>query len=52
MCNAKFEYSTNFEPSPTLLPNTHIVVRIDGRVYPMSEYLSDPLSVYCFVGSR
>ncbi|KAI5467277.1 putative tRNAHis guanylyltransferase [Mariannaea sp. PMI_226] len=31
MANSKFEYVRNFETSDSLLPNTWIVVRIDGR---------------------
>ena len=31
MANSKFEYVKKFEQSTTLLPNTFMVVRIDGR---------------------
>ncbi|KAK4147786.1 Thg1 C terminal domain-containing protein [Dichotomopilus funicola] len=31
MANSKFEYVKNFEQSDNLLPNTWVVVRIDGR---------------------
>ncbi|KAL8795879.1 MAG: hypothetical protein Q9195_001759 [Heterodermia aff. obscurata] len=31
MANSKYEYVKSFELSPILLPNTYIVVRIDGR---------------------
>ncbi|SAL98334.1 hypothetical protein [Absidia glauca] len=31
MANSKFEYVRHFEQNDTLLPNTYIVIRIDGR---------------------
>lgn len=31
MANSKYEYVKTFEQSTTLLPNTYMVVRIDGR---------------------
>ena len=31
MANSKFEYVKNFEIDNTLLKNTYIVVRIDGK---------------------
>ncbi|MDI1490248.1 MAG: tRNA-His guanylyltransferase [Ramalina farinacea] len=31
MANSKYEYVREFEENPTLLPNTFIVVRVDGR---------------------
>ena len=31
MANSKYEYVKAFEEVKTLLPNTYIVVRIDGR---------------------
>lgn len=31
MANSKFEYVKKFEQSNVLLPNTYMVVRIDGR---------------------
>ena len=31
MANSKFSYVKEFESSQTLLPNTFIMVRIDGR---------------------
>ena len=31
MANSKFSYVKHFEQSNTLLPNTYIVVRVDGR---------------------
>lgn len=31
MANSKYEYVKTFERSTTLLPNTYMVVRIDGR---------------------
>ncbi|KAG6149079.1 Glucose-responsive transcription factor [Claviceps purpurea] len=33
MANSKFEYVRNFEQTDSLLPNTWIVVRIDGRAF-------------------
>ncbi|KAF5130582.1 tRNA(His) guanylyltransferase [Metarhizium anisopliae] len=33
MANSKFEYVRNFEQPDLLLPNTWIVVRIDGRAF-------------------
>lgn len=33
MANSKYEYVRNFEHNSTLLPNTYIVVRIDGRSF-------------------
>ncbi|KJZ77458.1 tRNA(His) guanylyltransferase [Hirsutella minnesotensis 3608] len=33
MANSKFEYVRNFEQPDTLLPNTWIVVRVDGRAF-------------------
>ncbi|KAG5975537.1 Glucose-responsive transcription factor [Claviceps cyperi] len=33
MANSKFEYVRNFEQADSLLPNTWIVVRIDGRAF-------------------
>ena len=31
MANSKYEYVKTFEQSTTLLPNTYMIVRIDGR---------------------
>ncbi|GAB0133952.1 transcriptional activator [Epichloe bromicola] len=33
MANSKFEYVRNFEQTDSLLPNTWIVVRVDGRAF-------------------
>ena len=40
MANSKFEYVKSFERQSVLLPNTYIVVRIDGRGF--HKYVSDP----------
>ncbi|KAJ3525261.1 hypothetical protein NM208_g11716 [Fusarium decemcellulare] len=41
MANSKFEYVRNFETTDSLLPNTWIVVRVDGRGF--TKYLDLPL---------
>lgn len=41
MANSKYEYVKAFERCPTLLPNTFIVVRVDGRGFHKSvSYLA------------
>ncbi|KAM5440849.1 tRNA-His guanylyltransferase [Microsporum ferrugineum] len=39
MANSKYEYVRNFEQSDVLLPNTWIVIRIDGRGFHKLVYL-------------
>ena len=31
MANSKYEYVKAFEQCPILLPNTYIIIRVDGR---------------------
>lgn len=40
MAKSRFEYVRNFELPDPLLPNTYIVVRIDGRGFHKSVSLS------------
>lgn len=41
MANSKYEYVKNFEKSDALLPNTWIVVRIDGHSFHRFSQLHD-----------
>lgn len=48
MANSKFEYVKQFEQPDSLLPNTWIVVRLDGRgftKYVPSSFLKDIFSL-------
>lgn len=49
MANSKFEYVKQFEQPDSLLPNTWIVVRLDGRGF--TKYVSNSFLKDCDIFS-
>lgn len=52
MANSRYEYVKAFEQSATLLPNTYIVVRIDGRGFHKPVLLLWALSCLALIVCR